>query len=444
MTTRRPDALILDSIGEGVFTVDAEFRITSFNRAAERITGFGREEALGMRCHDVFRADICQDRCALAHTMQTGESHEEVPVKILDREMDERPVRVSTAVLRDEAGEVVGGVEMFRDVSELEALRRALRDEHVFQDIVGVSRPMRELFRLLPDVARSPVSVVIQGPSGTGKEMVASALHNLSPRAKAPFVRVNCAALPDTLLESELFGYKRGAFTDARRDHPGYFVQADGGTLLLDEIGDTSASFQVKLLRVLEEGEVRPLGATEAVKVDVRVLAATNRDLTAEVAAGRFREDLYYRLRVVALVLPSLRKRREDIPPLVQHLLGQQALRLGREPPRITAGFMDALTRYDFPGNVRELRNLLERALVVCHCGELLPEHLPPEVLLAAESAVRPGPRRMLPGGTPVAPEERDLVAALEDHAWNRTATAAALGISRSTLWRRMKRAGLG
>ncbi len=443
MKSSLPESLILDSLGEGVFTVDADFRIRTFNRAAERITGISREEALGMRCRDVFRADICQSRCALRRTLESGERLEDVPVTILDREMEERPVRVSTAVLRNEDGEVVGGVEVFRDVSELEALRRALREETVFQDMVGVSRPMRELFRLIPDVARAPVSVVIQGPSGTGKEMVAAALHELSPRREAPFVRINCAALPDSLLESELFGHEQGAFTDARKAHQGAFVQAHGGTLLLDEIGDTSPAFQVKLLRALEEGEIRPLGATRSVKVDVRVLAATHRDLTAEVEAGRFRQDLYYRLRVVSLVIPPLAERREDIPPLVEQLLGMAALRLGITPPKVSAGFLDALARYPFPGNVRELRNLIERALVVCHCEELLPAHLPPEVLDAASASGRPGPRKAAPPKLSADPQVRALVQALEAHGWNRAETAKALGIGRTTLWRRMKKAGM-
>jgi len=446
-------ALILDSLGEGVFTVDPDFRITSFNRAAERITGVPRDAALGMRCRDVFRSDICGDDCALARTMRSGQPEQEVPVRILDHDMVEHPIRVSTAALRDPSGRALGGVEIFRDVSDLETLRAALAAEHSFEDIVGVSRPMRELFALLPEVARAEVSVLIEGPSGTGKEMVAQALHRLSPRADKPFVSVNCAALPDTLLESELFGHKKGAFTGADRDRPGRFALADGGTLLLDEIGDTSPAFQVRLLRALESGEIQPVGASATTQVDVRVIAATHRDLAAEVAAGRFRQDLLYRLRVVALPLLPLRERMDDLLPLVEHLLARLTLRRGVPAPPLEPETYEVLRAYAFPGNVRELRNILEHALVMARGGPIGPGHLPPEVRHAlaapgtpppaATTPTRPGPRRAPPATPPASAEQQALLTALEAHAWNRSAAARALGISRSTLWRRMREAGL-
>ncbi|PKN54782.1 MAG: Fis family transcriptional regulator [Deltaproteobacteria bacterium HGW-Deltaproteobacteria-14] len=454
-------ALILDSLGEGVFTVDAGFRITSFNRAAEQITGVPRATALGMRCRDVFRSDICGDDCALARTMRSGRAEQEVPVRILDQDMAEHPIRVSTAALRDDDGELIGGVEIFRDVSELETLRAALADVHSFEDIVGVSRPMRALFALLPEVARAEVSVLIEGPSGTGKELVAEALHRLSPRAAGPYVRVNCAALPDTLLETELFGHRRGAFTGADRDRAGRFEQAHGGTLLLDEIGDTSPAFQVRLLRALEAGEIQPVGASSPLQVDVRVLASTHKDLAAEVAAGRFRQDLLYRLRVISLRLLPLRERPEDILPLTRHLLARLTLKRGGAPPEILPETHEALRDYAFPGNVRELRNLLEHALVMSRGGPIAVAHLPREVRAAlaappasagsppppttpSESAPpRPGPRRWAPPTAPLDAAGERLLRALEEHAWNRTATAAALGISRSTLWRQLRAAGL-
>jgi len=444
-------ALILDSIGEGVFTIDPDFRITSFNQAAERITGVPRETAVGMRCRDVFRSDVCGDDCALARTMATGRFERDVPVRILDSDMNERPIRVSTAALRSEDGRPLGGVEIFSDVSELERLRAALANTHGFEDIIGVSPPMRELFALLPEVAAAEVSVLIEGPSGTGKEMVAQALHRLSPRADGPYVRVNCAALPDSLLESELFGHRRGAFTGADRDRAGRFEQADGGTLLLDEIGDTSPAFQVRLLRALESGEIQPVGASAPVEVDVRVIASTHRDLAEEVAAGRFRQDLLYRLRVVALTLPPLRERPEDLLPLVEHLLAGLVLKRGGPPPAILPETYTALRAHPFPGNVRELRNILEHALVMSRGGPIAPEHLPPDVHRAVapgpaarQVTPRPGPRTMAPPGVePRSTEVAALVAALEANAWNRGATARALGVSRSTLWRRMRAAGL-
>jgi PAS domain S-box-containing protein len=460
--------LILDSIDQGVFTVNGDFVVTSFNAAAERIIGMSREEAIGQPCHHVFRASICETGCALRQTLETGEPLRNVRIDVLDRDMQAVPLEVSTAVLRGRGGQMIGGVEMFRDISELETLRQQLTGQPGFADIIGISAPMRELFGLLPDVADSDAPVLIEGPSGSGKELVARAVHDLSARRDKPFVRVNCGALPDTLLESELFGYRKGAFTDARRDKTGRFVEAHEGTLLLDEIGDVSPAFQVKLLRVLEEGELQPLGATESIPVDVRILSSTNRDLAALVAQGRFREDLYYRLRVVPLRIPPLRERREDIPLLVEHFVARGVARTGRPIQGLTPAAMDALMAHDFPGNVRELRNLIERAFVLCREGEIDLEHLLPEVggaeggapsELCADrqigqgtrrgvgSRLKPSERRIL--GRPAArpgdgsPQARRLVEALDAHGWNRTETAAALGIARNTLWRRMRDYGL-
>jgi transcriptional regulator with GAF, ATPase, and Fis domain len=316
---------------------------------------------------------------------------------------------------------------------------------------------MRELFRVLPDVARSGATVLLQGPSGTGKELVAKAIHRLSPRAARPFVQVNCAALPDTLLESELFGYKRGAFTDARTDHPGRFMAADGGTLFLDEIGDTSPSFQVKLLRAVQEGEIQPLGERTARKVDVRIVAATNRDLAAMVRERAFREDLYYRLRVVALDLPALRKRREDIPLLTEHLLRRVARRRGKSVTSISPAALRLLYDYPFPGNVRELENAMERAVALCAGNVVQVGDLPPEIAsgqpwreTSPGASAPDGGRATGDGASPAfatsAPPfagSEDLLRALNAHRWSREETARALGIGRATLWRRMKAAGL-
>jgi len=460
--------LILDSIDQGVFTVDSNFVVTSFNAAAERIIGMSREEAIGKRCHHVFRASICETGCALRRTLKTGEPLRDVRIDVLNQDMEAVPISVSTAVLRDRDGGLLGGVELFRDISELESLRRELSGQRGFADIIGNSPAMREVFRLLPDVAASDAPVLIDGPSGAGKELVARALHKLSGRRDRPFVSVNCGALPDSLLESELFGYVRGAFTDARGNKPGRFVMADGGTLLLDEIGDVSPAFQVKLLRVLQEGEVEPLGATQPVSVDVRVVCATNRDLTQLVADGTFREDLYYRLRVVPLRVPPLRDRTGDIPLLVDHFIGVLNRQTGKSIRGLSPEAMAAVTNYDFPGNVRELRNLLERAFVLSHTDLIDTNHLLPEVLnpssrpfassasttaspmgpgRTAPGRVKPSERRILGGCTPnladLSPEAQRLVEALDAHDWNRTATAEALGIARTTLWRRMRDYGL-
>ena len=453
--------LIVDSIHEGVFTVDQDFRVTSFNAEAERITGFSRRQAVGKKCYEVFRASICQNGCALRETLDTGRPLRDVRVDVLNASMLPVPITVSTAVLRS-AGRLLGGVEIFRDISEIESLRNELKGQGAFENIVGASPAMKQLFQLLPDVAISDAPVLIEGPSGTGKELVASAIHNLSARRDRPFLRVNCGALPDSLLESELFGYMRGAFTDARRDKPGHFVLADGGTILLDEIGDITPAFQLKLLRVLQEGEVQPLGGTRPAKVDVRVLAATNRNLSAMVTEGRFRQDLYYRLRVVPITLSPLKDRRGDIPLLVEHFVRLQSLKTGKPIREIAPRAMAALCAYDYPGNVRELQNLIERAFVLCHGHRIEVGHLPVEVLrakdLEAQDVVslagrrKPSERIVLQASRvrataseraaadPVAQKLREALAA---HGWSRTATARDLGIGRNTLWRRMREYGL-
>jgi PAS domain S-box-containing protein len=432
--------LVLESIDEGVFTVDAEFHVTSFNAAAERITGLPRASAIGRRCYEVFRSSICQGECAMKRTLRTGEPVRNVRVDILDANMRTVPIRVSTGTLK-RGGTLVGGVEVFRDISDIETLREKLRGER--GEIIGTSPLMQAALKLLPDVAVANAAVLVEGPSGTGKELVARAIHQLSPRARHPFIQINCAALPDSLLESELFGYTKGAFTGATRDKPGRFRLAEGGTLFLDEIGDISPAFQGKLLRVLQSGEFEPLGATRTEHADVRIIAATHRDLAALVREGKFREDLYYRIRVVPISLPALKDRRGDVPLLVDHFVRKLAAVSGKSIRDVSPEVMALMCRYEFPGNVRELENGLERAFVLCQGISILPEHLPPEWQQPVE-ALRIAPE--LPAIT-VPPSEDpqriQLEAALASCQWNRTETAKMLGIGRNTLWRRMKALGI-
>ncbi len=308
--------IILESISDGVFTVDLQWRVSSFNRAAEKITGIPRKEALGKPCAEVFRSSLCGAECALQHTIKSGRHVIGKSAYIINAEGDRIPVSISTAVLKDEHGKVIGGVEVFRDLSEIDALRHELEGRYRAGGLVSRSPLMRRVFEVLPAIAASPSTVLVQGETGTGKELVARALHDLSPRKDGPFIAVNCGALPDTLLESELFGYKAGAFTGAVRDKPGRFALAKGGTLFLDEIGEVSPALQVRLLRVLQERVFEPLGSTRTEKADVRVVAATNRDLLQLCREGKFREDLYYRINVVRVELPPLRRRKEDIPLL--------------------------------------------------------------------------------------------------------------------------------
>jgi PAS domain S-box-containing protein len=431
---------ILDSIADGVFTVDGQWRIVTWNRAAEQITGFSTDQAVGQYCYNVFQTNVCQSDCVLRRTMQTGRDLINIPINILSHDGQEKPISVSTAVLRNTKGEVVGGVETFRDLAAIESLRKALTKQYSFQDIISKNHRMTELFRILPDISESDSTVLIEGPSGSGKELFARAIHNLSPRRDRPFIPVNCAALPDTLLESELFGYRRGAFTDARSNKPGRFDAAQGGTIFLDEIGEISLALQVKLLRVLQEKMFEPLGGTTSVKADIRIIAASNRDLRDRMAKGRFRDDLYYRLNVINLHIPPLAERKEDIPLLVDHLIARLNAEKGRNISGLTPETLSILMEYNYPGNVRELENIIERAFILCKGAmidlQALPrEVFPPELEMPAAGAGDTDPLK--------AAEAKVIRLALAQHQGHRERAARMLGIHRTTLIRKMKKLGV-
>jgi len=426
--------IILNSIADGVFTVDLDWRVTFFNRAAADITGIPIEEALGRPCCEVFRANVCETDCVLRHTLETGAPVVNKPIVILKADGTESPISVSTALLKDEKGHIIGGVETFRDLSLVEELKKQLTRQYRVGDIISKSPLMQQLFSLVPEVARSDSTVLIEGESGTGKELLARALHNLSRRAKGPFVAVNCGALPDTLLESELFGHTAGAFTDARRDRPGRFALAQGGTLFLDEIGDISPALQVRLLRVLEERAFMPLGASRSIKADVRIITATHKDLTAMVEEGTFRKDLYYRINVVKLKLPTLAQRKEDIPLLAEHFINRFNRLHDKKILGLSYETLAIFMRHDWPGNIRELENAIEHSFILCREGLICPEHLP-EHLNREESATVP-----TFGFTLADIEKRALWEALERNRWRRLATARELGIDKNTLRRKIKR----
>ncbi len=429
---------ILDSVNEGVFTVDPEWRVTAFNRAAERITGVSRDEAVGRPCCDVFRANICETDCALRRTMRSGTPVVNATAYIINSDGERVPIRISTALLKDRSGQIVGGVETFQDLTRLEQLQKELQARYTFEDIVGRSPAMRRLFEVLPQIAESSSTVLIEGASGTGKELFARAIHNRSPRREKPFVAVSCAALPDTLLESELFGHKAGAFTDAKREKPGRFALADGGTIFLDEIGDISPAMQVRLLRVLQERVVEPLGGVEPVPVNVRVIAATNRDLATLTRRGEFRDDLYYRIRVIRLELPGLSQRREDIPLLVNHLVAKFNRLQDKHIAGVSDQVMARLMEHDYPGNVRELENIVEQAFVLCRGGMIELNHLPPEL--------RPAVPHAGEGDGPMSLESLEkmfITETLQRNGGNRTKTAKDLGINVSTLYRKITRLGI-
>lgn len=425
--------VILDSINEGVFTVGPDWRITAFNRAAERITGVSQRQAIGRSCSEVFHADICEKECALKRTFATGKPMVNATACIINNQGQRVPIRISTAILKNKAGKVIGGVETFQDLSQVEELQKELLNRHSFEDIIGRSPAMMDLFKLIPLIAESSSTVLIEGPSGTGKELFAKAIHNQSPRGKKRFLAVNCAALPDTLLESELFGHKAGAFTDAKREKVGRFVLANGGTLFLDEIGDISPAMQVRLLRVLQERQVEPLGALEPSPVDVRVVAATNQDLSGLIQSGRFREDLYYRLRVIHLRLPPLKERREDIPLLVNHLVTKFNRIQDKQIAGVSQEALSLLIAHDYPGNIRELENIIEQAFVLCRGGLIDVMHLPPELRGDSGKA-----RETLGPMSLQAMEKRLIQETLWRYSGNRKQAAQELGIDVSSLYRKI------
>jgi len=431
--------IILDSVTDGVFTVDRGWRITSFNKAAERITGVPRDDAVGARCCDVFRASICENECALRQTIESQRPIVNKAVYIIDAEGRQVPISISTAILRDGSGDIAGGVETFRDLSLVEDLRKEIEGRYTFGDIIGRSPVMQSLFDLLPVVAESDSTVLIRGASGTGKELVARAIHNLSPRKRKRFVAINCGALPDTLLESELFGHKAGAFTDARKDKPGRFAIADGGTILLDEIGDISPAMQVRLLRVLQERVYEPLGSVDPVPVDVRVITATHRDLSKLVQKGVFRDDLYYRINVFRVDLPTLRDRREDIPLLVDHFISRFNRLQNKDVARVSDEVLNVLMRCDFPGNARELENAIEHAFVLCRSGLIELRHMPQEILELSGLPTM----EVRPGASLRSIETLHIGDALRRHEGNRKAAAEELGIHPTTLRRKIKDLGI-
>jgi len=447
--------IILESISDGVFTVDSRWRVTSFNRAAEGITGIKRPEALGKLCHEVFKSNMCETGCLLRKTMKTGKPVINKTGYCISPGGERIPISVSTALLVDGEGRVMGGAETFRDLREIEELRQQLGRDPREGQFSSRSPSMRAVTDLIPTIAASQAAVLIQGETGTGKEVTARALHARSPQAGGPFVAVNCGALPDTLLESELFGYKKGAFTGADRDKAGRFAQADRGTLFLDEIGDISPAMQVKLLRVLQEGVYEPLGATESEKTRARIICAANRDLRALVETGAFRRDLYYRINVITLTLPPLRERREDLPDLAEHFLRTFRLRMGKTIRDFTEEVYAAFYAYSWPGNIRELENVVERAVVLCSRQRIDTTLLPPELMVPGprpKQPEEPSPARdePLPDGRTAGfrrsreeAETRLILETLKQTGFNRAGAAARLGMHRTTLYRKMEKYGI-
>ena len=445
---------VVDTIQEGVMIVDPSGTIVSVNQALAEMTGFGAKDLVGRSCGALNCASCRLERapdgphwCSLfANGLLTRQR-----CSLVRRDGTEVQVLKNASVLRDAGGRVIGAVETITDLSGLlerdttiEAFRRELDNRDTFHGMVGVSPPMQRFFDLLDNAASSDAPLLLLGESGTGKELAARAVHERSPRRDGPYVKVNCAALNEALLESELFGHVRGAFTGAHQARAGRFEAASGGTIFLDEIGDLPALTQVKLLRVLEERVIERVGDNRPVPVDVRILSATNRDLAAMVRAGTFREDLFYRINVLPVTLPPVRERPGDVALLAESFLRKMQLRTGKDIRAISAAAMHLLMHYSWPGNVRELRSTFEYAFVTCQGPTIEPEHLPPPVRQAGSpSPLRPVKAMAAATGSREERQRRELIGALTEAGGNQSRAAELLGISRVTVWKRMKRYGV-
>ena len=440
---------VVQTMLDGLMVVDPEGIILSVNNAFETLTGYKENELIGQSCK-ILECNSCFRSRALGgikHCQLFNEGSVRHKRCTLKRK-DGSPVHVlkNAAVLKDKDGVVVGGVENLADCTELidrdrviTSLRRELSIEESFEGIIGKSAPMQQVFDLIRSSADSGAPVAIQGESGTGKELVATAIHRLGGRAQGPFVKVNCAALNESLLESELFGHVKGAFTGADRSRKGRFEAAHGGDIFLDEIGDIPLSTQVKLLRVLQEKEIERVGDHNPLSIDVRIITATNKDLNKLMEEGRFREDLYYRVGVIPIYLPPLRERREDIPLLIEAFISRIRLKSRKTITAMNEAALERLVNYDWPGNIRELINAIEYAFVLCAGNEIMPNHLPPNITGKNRYPSAKSPK----GERGRSAQKEAILDALKKTDGNKTEAAAILGISRVTLWKRLKEYGI-
>jgi PAS domain S-box-containing protein len=419
---------VLDNLKEGIIAHDMDRCIFFFNQEAERITGYHRHEVLGKDCHQAFGSPLCGGRCAFCDEKPDLTEKSEYTLNITTKSGETRRVEMTITSMRDGNGQFVGVLTSFQDITDLFSLKLRAGELTKFGNIIGQDSKMLDIFRQIRDVAAYDYPVHIAGETGTGKELVAGALHNESPRAGAPFVPINCGALPEGLIESELFGHVKGAFSGAIRDKKGRFELADGGSVFLDEVAELSGNMQAKLLRFLEEGKFERVGGEQTAAVNVRVISATNKNLKEEVKRGRFRDDLYYRLNVIPIQLPPLRERTIDIPVLVDHFLREAGLRYSKEPLKVSTRAMALLMDYRWPGNVRELQNAMQFAFVRCGGKIITPEHLPLELRQRENAGIGRGPSKKL--------DFEGVSTALVKSGGNKAKTAKLLGVGRATLYR--------
>ena len=434
------DAIFNSNI-EGTFTIDNDWNVTSFNSSAEKITGYKKNEAIGKKCWDIFNSQFCRNGCHMEQTMLKSKATIGNELEIIHKTGSKVPIRVNSNILINNKNESIGAVETFIDISEIRNLSEHLSEVYKYENIVGRNKEIKQIINVLESVSQTDSSVLITGESGTGKELAARAIHINSSRHSGPFIAINCSAFVESLIESELFGHEKGAFTGAIKTKIGKFEIAKGGTLFLDEIGDLSPSIQTKLLRVIETREFERVGGNKPIKVEARIIAATNKILYEEIKAGRFREDLFYRINVINIHLPPLRERMDDFPLIVNHFIELFNKKFNKQIKQFSSQAFDILVDYEWPGNIRELENVIEHCFVLCSGSIIQVECLPKRLREQKKKLSISSIAKQKNGFKDV---ERELIiSVLEKHNGNRTKVAKELNINSSTLWRKIKRLGI-
>lgn len=424
---------LMEALPEGVFTINTKWQVASFNKTAEKITGYKKHEVLGRHCWEVFQSDLCELGCPLKNALETGKGGEQQDVRILKKEGGYQTILVNTGVLRDDQGMIAGAIETFRTLAGESGSIKKNNTPPSFSQIIGQSKKIKALFKVLPDVAASDANVFLTGESGTGKELFARSIHTNSSRSRHPFVAVNCSALAESLLESELFGHEKSAFTGATKTKPGRFEVVKQGTLFLDEIGELKPSLQIKLLRVLEQREFERVGGTTPIPLQARIICATNKDLSRALENGSFRKDFYYRLRTVPIVIPPLRERKEDIPLLVDFFINTFNTTFKKNVKSVAQEALDLFLSYHWPGNVRELERTIEHAFVFVKGPVIRLDNLPQLDSFNFKDAQPPV------DNSKITLSKKDIVTALTRTGGRKNKAAVSLGISRTSLWRKMK-----
>jgi PAS domain S-box-containing protein len=430
---------IFHGVSEGIFTIDNEWNIESFNHSAEKITGYSKEEARGKKCWEVFNSNVCRNGCHMETTLKSRKQMDNKEITIRNKKGNSIPIRVYSQPFIDAKEEQIGGIEMFRDITELKVLSKHLEQRYSYDNIVGNSKAMDNVYNMLEHVSQTDSTVLITGESGTGKELIARAIHLNSDHRTQPFMAVNCSAFVETLLESELFGHERGAFTGAVNAKPGRFELAQNGTLFLDEIGDLSSQVQVKLLRVLETRQFERVGGTKPLSMNARIIVATNKDLNKEIEEKRFRDDLFYRINVVNIHLPPLRERIEDLALLTEHFLQTFRKKFKKKITHISPKAFELLNKYHWPGNIRELENVLEHVFVLCSDETINTNSLPDWLVKNLEKEITLTDSQQ-DKETIKDAEKLHIQSILKKCGTDRLKAAKILGIDKSTLWRKMKK----